>query len=231
MNNEQSRKRPHNRGSLFSTISGFIKISAILLTLALVIAGGFLIGGFLKFTDTIASYELASKPADAAAIVVYTGGTSRIDEAVKLLKAGKGKRLLISGVNPKITQKTLRSKFHIDQFLLDCCIDIDKQAANTVGNAVETGKWSTKHNFNSLIIVTNNYHMPRSILETNRQLPGVMLTPHPVITDDLKMNTWYKDRHSLNLLFSEYSKYIASQIRPVLSENTIESIRSSMTSF
>ena len=37
---------------------------------------------------------------EADAIIVLTGGQSRIDAAVDLLKSGKGKRLLISGVHP-----------------------------------------------------------------------------------------------------------------------------------
>lgn len=227
MNNEQ----PVHRRGLFSTIGGIVKFLVIIVTLGLVVAGGFLIGGFLKFTDTVSSYTYVASPAKSAAIVVYTGGPSRIEEAVKLLKAGKGKRLLISGVHPKITQKTLRSKFHIDQFLLDCCIDIDKHASNTLGNAVETAKWSNSHRFDSLIVVTNNFHMPRSVLETRRQLPDIKLIPYPVDTTEFNSENWYKDRSSLNLLFSEYSKYVASQIRPVLPRDTIEAIRSSMTSF
>ena len=41
-----------------------------------------------------------TNPAAADAIIVLTGGQSRIDAALDLLKSGKGERLLISGVNP-----------------------------------------------------------------------------------------------------------------------------------
>ena len=227
MNNEKSIKR---RG-LFSPIFGLIKYLIIALTVGLIAAGGFLIGGFLKFTDTVTGYEFAESPAKASAIVVFTGGKLRIDEAVKLLVNGNGKRLLISGVYPDTSQNTLKSKFHIDQTWFDCCVDVDKKATNTLGNAMETRKWSIAHNFDSLIIVTSNYHMPRSILETRRLLPGIKLTPHPVATADFKSKIWYKDRASLNLLISEYSKYVATQIRPVLSEGAVKSIRASVASF
>ena len=40
---------------------------------------------------------------DADGIVVLTGGNSRITEALELLAAHRGKRLLISGVNPGTT--------------------------------------------------------------------------------------------------------------------------------
>ena len=128
---------------------GLIKFAFIAISLCLIVAGGFLIGGFLKFTDTVTSYETSAKVKNASAIVVFTGGNSRIDEAVKLLKDGKGQRLLITGVHPNISTKTLQKKFHIEENLFNCCVDIDKQAANTHGNAVETGKWSSSHKFDS----------------------------------------------------------------------------------
>lgn len=219
------------RRSAFSIFGGLIKFAFIATTLCLIIAGGFLIGGFLKFTDTVTSYETSAKVKNASAIVVFTGGNSRIDEAVKLLKDGKGQRLLISGVHQKISKKTLQKKFHIEENLFNCCVDIDKQAANTHGNAIETEKWSASHKFDSLIIVTSTYHMPRSLLETQRRLPGVSLTPYPVPTTGFDNESWYKDQLSMNILLSEYTKYVATQIKPVLADNTIDTIRASLTSF
>src|ERR1700758_869586 len=40
---------------------------------------------------------------NADGIVVLTGGTSRVAEALELLASGRGKRLLITGVNPGTT--------------------------------------------------------------------------------------------------------------------------------
>jgi len=33
-----------------------------------------------------------------------------------------------------------------------CCIDLDRSALNTLGNALETKRWARQHNFNSLIV-------------------------------------------------------------------------------
>lgn len=221
---------PKSHG-LFSAIGGFFKLAIIVLILGLIVTGGFLIGGFLKFTDTVTSYATMKSPEKAAAIAVYTGGPSRIDEAVKLLKDGKGQRLLISGVHPDTSITTLGKNFHIDQHLFDCCIDIDRRASNTKGNAVETGKWRSANKFDSLILVTSNYHMPRSLLETRRQLPGIKIAPYPVIAADFNSSEWFKDRDSLKLLLKEYSKYVATQIGPFIPDDTIRTIRSSMASF
>ncbi|OYZ89353.1 MAG: hypothetical protein B7Y01_03910, partial [Xanthobacter sp. 17-67-6] len=56
-----------------------------------------LAGGFFLFTARIAGREpVALKPVDA--IVVLTGGQSRVSDGVQLLAEGHGKRLLITGV-------------------------------------------------------------------------------------------------------------------------------------
>ena len=73
--------------------------------------------------------------------------------------------------------------------------------------------------------------MPRSLLETQRRLPDVNLTPYPVPTTDFDNQNWYKDQLSLNILLSEYTKYVATQIKPVLADSTIDTIRASLTSF
>ena len=222
---------PVKNRSFFSLIGGFLKLLISVGALGLIIAFGFLIGGFLKFTDTVAGYEAGVIPDKSAAIVVYTGGSSRIEEAARLLKEGKGQRLLISGVHPKTSREILLTRSGLEPELFKCCVDIDKQAPDTHGNAVETGKWSTANGFDSLIIVTSTYHMPRSVLETHRALPDIKLVPFPVATHKFDSKRWYKDKKILRLLLSEYSKYIATQIRPVLTGKGLNTIRASLTGF
>ncbi len=220
---------PAKQRGFASRIAGFFKLLIGLGALGFIIIAGFLIGGFLKFTDTVASYDTKSMPDKSAAIVVYTGGSSRIEEAARLLKQGKGKRLLISGVHPKTSNDSLMKRSGIEPDLFNCCVDIDKQAPDTHGNAVETRKWSTANGYDSLIIVTSTYHMPRSILETHRMLPDVKLIPFAVATHEFDGNRWYRDKNTLRLLLSEYSKYIATQIRPVLTGKALNTIRASLT--
>src|SRR5262245_16884157 len=57
-----------------------------------------IVGGFIWFLAQLQSDESPPKnPADG--IVVLTGGSSRVSDAVDLLASGYGKRLLISGVH------------------------------------------------------------------------------------------------------------------------------------
>src|SRR5688572_7629057 len=70
----------------------------ILALLSLVVVG--LAGGFIAFAVCATSApEPEAQKADA--IVVVTGGEDRISAALGLLRHGGGRRLLISGVNPR----------------------------------------------------------------------------------------------------------------------------------
>jgi uncharacterized SAM-binding protein YcdF (DUF218 family) len=147
---------------------------------------------------------------NADGIVVVTGGALRIADAVELLSAGRGKRLLISGVHPTTTIREIARLMPEYEPLIFCCVDLDHSAVNTVGNAVETQHWVKALGFRSLIVVTSNYHMPRTMAELAWHLPDVELIPFPVVTMHAGP-VW--TMASARLLFSEYLKSIFSQIR------------------
>ena len=58
--------------------------------------------GFVWFVSLVPDEEIVLDR-NADGIVVLTGGASRVTDAIELLAAGRGKRLLISGVNPATT--------------------------------------------------------------------------------------------------------------------------------
>jgi uncharacterized SAM-binding protein YcdF (DUF218 family) len=165
--------------------------------------------GLLAFGDRAAKATPAPEPAVADGIVVLTGASSaRIDAAIKLLETGKGKRLLISGVNREVRPRELRDVARGAGHAYDCCVDLGFEAANTLGNARETAAWAKKHNFRSLIVVTADYHMPRSILELRAALPNTALHPYPVPTETLDARNWWKRGPEARRLMVEYSKYL-----------------------
>jgi len=165
--------------------------------------------GFLLFVSRIETTpELLRGEADG--IVVLTGGQSRINEAVRLLKRGKGKRLLISGVYARTSRKKLAQLVPEGKPLFDCCIDIGRNAQDTIGNAQETRAWASERRFNTLIVVTSGYHMQRSITEFRRAMPGREFIPYSVQSKNVHMESWWSDMDTLKVLFSEYIKYIPS---------------------
>jgi uncharacterized SAM-binding protein YcdF (DUF218 family) len=172
------------------------------------------LGGFLAFVNSLPS-EPREPPADADGIVALTGGKDRLIAAMALLSAHKGKRLLISGVHQGTPREDLKTLLEDPNDQFDCCVDVDRAARNTLGNADETARWARDHGFRSLIVVTAQYHMPRSLLELGHALPNCRLTPYPVVPSNLVKRPWW-DPRVVRLLASEYTKYLMSGLRIAL---------------
>jgi uncharacterized SAM-binding protein YcdF (DUF218 family) len=168
--------------------------------------------GFLVFLWLLPSEEVVlDRSADG--IVVLTGGTSRVTDALELLAAGRGKRLLITGVNPGTTTADIAHQVAGYDKLLACCVDLDYSAINTLGNAVETRRWVLDRGFHSLIVVTSSYHMPRALAEIAHQLPDAKLVPFPVVPDRLRAEPWWSSGTTTRLVLSEYFKYLFAHLR------------------
>jgi len=191
------------------------------LTMAVAAAGlVLLVCGFLWFFLQIPTEEV-QLDRNADGIVVLTGAAARIPDAIELLAAERGKRLLISGVfrNTRSTEIARLTPLYSKYF--SCCIDLDRSALNTFGNAIQTRRWAREHNFNSLIIVTSNWHMPRAMTELAHQLPDVALIPYPVISEKVKNDPWWQNNSTARLLFGEYLKYLFALIRMRLDPDTV----------
>ncbi|WP_439543160.1 YdcF family protein [Hyphomicrobium sp.] len=173
----------------------------------------FVVGfGFVLFANAVMRQpETRDQRADG--IVVLTGGQTRIEEAARLLKDGRGERLLISGVNTKIGRSSLIKISGLDEQTFSCCVDLGYAALNTVGNADETRRWAEAFGYERLIVVTASYHMPRSLAELARAMPNIELLPHPVAPDDLRHKVWWLDPTTTRLLAQEYVKFLPAAIR------------------
>ena len=149
---------------------------------------------------------------NADGIVVLTGGASRISDAIELLAAGRGQRLLISGANPATNQNEITRLNPEFAGVVGCCVDFDR-SLNTLGNAVETRHWARARGFRSLIVVTSSYHMPRAMAEIAHQLPDTTLLAFPVVSDRLRSEPWWASSATMKLVLSEYLKYLYAQVR------------------
>jgi uncharacterized SAM-binding protein YcdF (DUF218 family) len=167
--------------------------------------------GFWWFVWSVPTEEVALDR-NADGIVVLTGGSSRVVDAMELLSEGRGKRLLITGVHRSTSSAEIARLNASYARLMRCCVDLDHSAVNTVGNAVETRRWAQRRQIRSLIVVTSNYHMPRAMAELARQLPDVALIAFPVVTEKVRLERWW-DPPTARLLLSEYLKFIVAQLR------------------
>jgi uncharacterized SAM-binding protein YcdF (DUF218 family) len=178
-------------------------------------AGGLIaafVAGFAVYLREIpAAQSQTSRNADG--IVVLTGAAQRLNDAIELLANKRGRRLLVSGVNPAITNDELKKQIPDFARLSECCIDLGHRAQNTLGNAVETAAWAKKHNFKTLLIVTSAWHMPRALVELERETEGIELIPYPVVTGRMREQSWWTSPQVARLLVFEYLKYLAALAR------------------
>ncbi|MHB2168369.1 YdcF family protein [Alsobacter sp. R-9] len=183
------------------------------LVLTGVVAGVLVLaGGFWLFLGTLDRHETAV-PDKVDGIVALTGGAERINDAVDLLLRGRGSRLLITGVGEKTTREEL-SRVHPDaRAAFACCVDLDYRALNTIGNAEQTAHWVRANGFRSLVVVTSNYHMPRTLAEIAHVLPDVKLVAHSVVPDTLDVDAWWKEPQLARLLVYEYAKFVVAMTR------------------
>lgn len=170
------------------------------------------VGGFLVFADHVASVRSPERPV-ADGIVALTGGEQRIEDAAELLEEGSASRLLISGVDERTTRAALAERSPELARLMGCCVDVGRQALDTHGNALETREWARRRGYDSIIVVTSAYHMPRSLAEIGRELPEVELVPYPVNPDGRDYSGWQRDPDLFRLLLMEYTKYLLASFR------------------
>ncbi|MCB1520343.1 MAG: YdcF family protein [Hyphomicrobiaceae bacterium] len=168
--------------------------------------------GFIVFASfAMREHDTGAAPADG--IVVLTGAEFRIAEAAKLLRDGRGQRLLISGVNPRVSRTDLLRITQLPPERLDCCVDVGLKALDTIGNASETRDWVARHGYSSLILVTSSYHMPRSLTEFARAMPNVTVVPHSVVPRSFPEDAWWLHARAARILLSEYLKFLPSAFR------------------
>jgi uncharacterized SAM-binding protein YcdF (DUF218 family) len=187
----------------------------LVLMWAAIVAAMAFIAGFWNFASDVRAAPEA--PPQAEAIVALTGGsTERLATGVRLLEERKGERLFISGVNRLVTDEELFDVLDIDPALARCCVDIGRSAADTLGNAAETAAWAREHRYTRLILVTDDYHMPRSHAELSLALPEAEIHAYPVRTRWTDPKLWRSDISAATRLGAEYVKYLVIRGREAL---------------
>ena len=173
--------------------------------------------GLFAFADRVRGYTPAAEPARADAIVALTGPSAeRVNAAIRLLEQDKGKRVLISGVNREVRRQELRALTPGSNRLFNCCVDLGFEAEDTVGNAQEIAAWADAKGYDSLIVVTSDYHMPRALTEIRAAAPELALTPYAVETPSLDNSRWWRAAVTARRMTLEYMKYLAALGRAVV---------------
>lgn len=188
---------------------------AFLLCLGLVLA--LLALGFVQFARDVYALRPPDPVPKADGIVALTGGSSqRLRIGVRLLQERRGERLLISGVYPRATDADIAKAFAFDPELIACCVDLGREASDTIGNASETAAWAMAHGYHTILLVTEDYHMPRSLLELQLAMPAVRIIPYPVASRLSKPSLWRNDPKIAGRLALEYLKLLVIHARELV---------------
>ena len=153
-------------------------------------------------------------------VVILTGGTNRIKEGFEVIykldkKSITNLNVLVSGTGKGFSKLSLQEKLNpgFDLRLIECCVELDSVSQNTYSNAIETSKWVSKNNIEEILLITSNYHIPRSILEFQNKMPNLKILYYPIIPKKHQINKWLKSFETFSLIFIEYCKYIIANVR------------------
>ena len=164
---------------------------------------------YLDMTRKVLDGQFAvpnSNPPSPIGIAVLTGGINRIEKAIQLLNEGVGERLLISGVRPGTSLGVIASRK--DVILKNAQpIDLGYEATDTVGNAKEVREWTEKYHIKEFYVVTSFYHIPRSRLELQHELPEAVMHFVAVDTPNV-LPEWWKNWRSFKFMAAEYTKFL-----------------------
>ena len=156
---------------------------------------------FIVFAFTLGNPAPANTPATDAAVVL-TGGAGRFEHAMDVLRAGKVKRLLVSGVDPSVTKPDLARRSPGARSWLACCVDLGSESVDTRSNAEEAGRWMAKHHYSSVRLITSDWHMRRARYEFDRALGH----KYKIVPDAIRTEP------SFLTLFGEYNKYLLRRL-------------------
>ncbi|MGE0153408.1 MAG: YdcF family protein [Reyranellaceae bacterium] len=152
------------------------------------------------------------------AVVVLTGGSLRLGEGLRLLRAGLAPKLFVSGVPSGVDLAQLLQSIDDRGSSTPCCITLGHIAADTPGNARESAVWARQEGVRSIRLVTSAYHMPRSLMEFRTAAPGIDLVPHPVFPATVRQEAWWRFPGTADLLIGEYHKCLMTWLFTRLSE-------------
>ena len=153
-------------------------------------------------------------------VVILTGGTNRIKEGFEVIykldsKSISNLKVLVSGTGKGFSKLSLQEKLNpnFDIRLIECCVELDGVSQDTYSNAIETSKWVSKNNIQEILLITSNYHIPRSILEFQNKMPNLKILYYPITPKQHQINKWLTSFETFSLIFIEYCKFIIANVR------------------
>lgn len=159
--------------------------------------------GFVLFAGLL---PRPAGPQKTDAIVVPTGGAGRIGRGLALLQDGQAKRMLVTGVDRRVRPAELANVQGAPPALVACCVDLGREAVDTRSNGEETARWIARRKYQSVRLVTTDWHMRRARFELEQALGGRV----DVVSDAVRSNPGF------GTLLREYNKYLLRRAAAVV---------------
>lgn len=139
------------------------------------------------------------------ALVVLTGGGGRIARGLHALEKDWAGRMLVSGVHHAVKPREFAAQYKVGAKTMKCCVTLGFESVDTRSNARETARWIARNKFESIRLITSDWHMRRAAFELDRMKPAQVT----VIEDAVATHP------SMRVLFFEYNKLLARWIAQV----------------
>ncbi|MFZ2587335.1 MAG: YdcF family protein [Alphaproteobacteria bacterium] len=130
-------------------------------------------------------------------LVVFTGGTGRVDAAVSVLEQGFAGPVLISGVHEDVKVHEIipaEVLSHVQRSNLT----LDYEARTTRENVLNTALWAAERKITKLAVVTNRFHSLRCRVLFVLLAPNLQPT-FLVVGDDASVRTLWREYNKLLL--------------------------------
>jgi uncharacterized SAM-binding protein YcdF (DUF218 family) len=172
-------------------------------------------GRFSGALEQKAKMDLEAMPS-VDLIAVLTGGQGRLKEAFRLLELGQGRALLISGTSASLDDILQANGVENFPDHLKDDVILDSHSQRTFDNAREIREAVMRLEARSLLVVTSNYHMQRSlelIQEEFEKRPrvDVILYTYPVTSPNFDPGRWWRSFSGWRLFASEYFKSLGAK--------------------
>lgn len=154
------------------------------------------------FFGIILSQPPAPRPAEL--IAVFMGNAGRVEAGKALYQQGYAPRLLFS---PSTEKQLRRLPASFGPGLI-----IEEQARTTFENALYTRRLILQHNIRSVMLVTSQYHMPRSYFLMQAALlgSGVQVYRYPVVNERQAFNFPPQTARDMKVLHNEMIEFWGS---------------------
>ena len=173
---------------------------------------------FVHQVQRLNTSTLTASPPNETGIVVATGGDKRVSTGLHLLAAGLGQRLLISGIGKGVSKADIARLVPFGAIpptrlnqIIACCVDLGAVAENTRGNALEAKIWAEQYGYAYLVLVTADYHIPRSLNDFRASINTATIIPHAV-PSGARLRYWWRHPATTAMLAREYLKYLLSRL-------------------